>query len=116
MADPIQFDRKPYIVRYLDQDGNQQQIRRVPPPKLHDALPTDKVELKKRLSDDFQEGDVLTVKSINPRSPNTLKVENEDGKVTFISSYDMFLKDKMAARDGLQPEQLPERNKYLLWP
>jgi hypothetical protein len=116
MADPIQFDRKPYIVRYTDQDGKPQTLRRVPPPKLHDALPTDKVELTKTRSDDFEAGDVLTVKNINPRQANTLQVENSDGQTTFINHYEMFLKEKMAARGDVPAEQLPERNKYLLWP
>ncbi len=116
MADPVQFDRKPYIVSYVDADGVQQKIRRVPPPKLHDAMPTDQVELTCKHSDDFKDGDVLTVVGVSPRQPNTLKVENAAGQVTFISQYDMLLKEKKAMRDGLTPERLPERNQYLLWP
>jgi hypothetical protein len=116
MADPIQFDRKPYIVSYIDMDGNPQKIRRVPPPKLHDALPTDKVELSRTHSDDFERGDVVTVKTISPRQPNTLKVENADGKTVFIGYNEMFVKEKMASRDGTPPERMPERSKYLLWP
>lgn len=116
MADPIQFDRKPYFVSYIDTEGKQQKIRRVPPPKLHDALPTDKIQLTKKRSDDFNEGDIVTVSSINPRHANTLKVENKDGQTTFVDYYDMVLKEKRAARGGIPAEQLPERNKYLLWP
>jgi hypothetical protein len=116
MANEIIFDRKPYIVSYTDQAGKLQKIRRVPPPKLHEALPTDKVELTRKHSDDFDTGDVVTVKSINPRHANTLKIENSDGKTAFISYFEMNLKEKIAPRGGVSPEQTPERNQYLLWP
>jgi hypothetical protein len=116
MADPVIFDRKPYIVSYIDNDGKQQKIRRVPPPKLHEALPTDKVELTTMRSDDFAKGDVVTVKSISPRQPNTLKVENSAGNTTFIGYNEMVVKEKLQARDGIPPERMPDRTKYLLWP
>ena len=119
MTDAIKFDRKPYTIAYTDQDGKQQSIRRIPPPKLHSAMPKDKVELTKKLNDDFQEGDELTVKAINPRHANVLKVENSKGQMAFISHYDMKLKDKLAPRGEngeITPEQFPERNQYLLWP
>jgi hypothetical protein len=116
MADEIVFNRKPYVVSYVDQEGKLQKIRRVPPPKLHEALPTDKVELTRKRSDVFDTGDVVTVTSINPRHANTLKVENSEGKTTFISYFEMLLKEKRAPRNGVLPEDQPENNKYLLWP
>jgi hypothetical protein len=116
MADPVQFERKPYIVSYIDNEGKLQKIRRVPPPKLHDAMPTDQVELTRKHSDDFNKGDVLTVKSISPRQPNTLKVENSNGQTTFIGYNEMLVKDKLFSKDGTPPERMPERSKYLLWP
>jgi hypothetical protein len=120
MTDSIKFDRKPYIVHYVDQEGKQQSIRRVPPPKLHTAMPTDKVELTKKLSDNFDAGDELTVKSINPRHANILKVENGQGQTTFISHYDMKVKDKIAPRleseAAASGEDIPIQNDYLLWP
>lgn len=120
MTSAIKFDRKPYTIKYMDQDGKQQSIRRVPPPKLHSALPTDKVELTKTLSDHFESGDELTVKSINPRHPNVVKVENSKGQSTFISHYDMKLKDKPAPRieagQTVSAEDIPIQNDYLLWP
>jgi hypothetical protein len=116
MTDSIKFDRRPYTVSYIDSEGQQQKIRRVPPPKLHEALPTDKVELTRRHSDDFPLDDEVTVKSISPRQPNTLKVENAEGQTTFVSYSDMKLKEKLTAQDGIPLERLPERNKYLLWP
>lgn len=116
MTDPIQFDRKPYFITWKDDAGELRKIRRVPPPKLHDALPTDIVKLTSKRSDDFPEGAELTVKHINPRHANTLQVQNDDGQTTFVSYRDIDIKEKIAPRDGIPREQLPERNRYLLWP
>jgi hypothetical protein len=63
--------------------------------------------LPKSLSDDLKAGDELTVKSINPRHANVLKVENSKGQSTFISHYDMILKEKLGAR-GANGEIEPE--------
>ena len=116
MADPIVFDRKPYFVTWKDQDGNMQTIRRVPPPKLHDALPPYVVELTADRSADFRKGDQVTVKHINPRHPNVLQVEDGDGHTTFMNYFEVNLKEQVAMRDGVPPEARPERNKYLTWP
>ena len=123
MASPIRFDRKPYIISYVDTDGQQKKIRRVPPPKLHSAMPTDRVELKTRKSDHFRDGEVVTVKHISPRQPNVLQVENEDGQTTFISHYEMVLKDKITESTGIQSnsgsqteESAPVSSGYLDWP
>jgi hypothetical protein len=116
MADPIVFDRKPYTISWKDDKGDIQKIRRVPPAKLHEGLPTDVVELTRARSDDFKEGDKATIKNINPRHPNTLQLVNEEGLTTFVSYRDVVLKEKLALRDGMRPEELPERNRYLNWP
>lgn len=116
MVDPIKFDRKPYKVQYTDQNGKIQTITRRPPPKLHDALPTDIVELTRKKNDDWDAGDDFEVKNINPRHPNTLQIVNGDGVSTFVSSYDMKLKRMVAPRDGVEALDVPERNRYLLWP
>lgn len=116
MSDPIKFDRKPYFVTWKDDKGEMQRIRRVPPPKLHEALPEDLVKLTRGKSDDFKEGAELTVKHINPRHPNTLQLVNEDGQTTFVDYYDAELTERRAARDGMEPKDLPERNRYLRWP
>ncbi len=123
MSSPIRFDRKPYTVSYVDADGKQQHIRRVPPPKLHTAMPTDVVELKRRKSDHFMDGDKVTVKHINPRHPNVLKVENSNGDTTFISYYEMEIKQKIANTMGVRDaspdsEESSETidNSYLDWP
>ena len=116
MSDPINFDRKPYFVSWKDESGEMHKIRRVPPPKLHEALPEDMVKLTKTKSDDFKEGAVLKVKNITNRQPNTLQLVDDDGKTTFVNYSDVELKEKRAARNGIPPEALPERNRYLLWP
>lgn len=95
----------------------------MPPPKLHTAMPTDVVELKRRKSDHFIEGERVTVKHINPRHPNVLKVENSNGETTFISHYEMVLKQKIANTTGVngasgEPEDSAQNidNSYLDWP
>ncbi len=112
----IKFDRTPYTVRYVDQKGDQQSIRRVPPPKLHDALPTDKVVLTSKRSDDFQEGESYEVKNINPRHPNTLQLVDDEGRTTFVDFYTAKLDKKIAPRDGVDPRDEPISNQYILWP
>lgn len=124
MSAPIKFDRKPYVISYVDAQGQQQKIRRVPPPKLHTALPTDRVELKTRRSDHFKAGDEVTVKRINPRHPNVLQVENDEGQTTFITHYDMILEQKnketsaiQSSSVGYQTEDEPDvSSDYLDWP
>lgn len=114
--DPIVFDRKPYVISYTDHKGEKQTIRRVPPPKLHEALPTDKVEILTKHSDDFDRGDVVKVKNINPRHPNTLQVETSDGKTAFLNYRDILLDEMIAPRKGVEVRDLPEQTKYLNWP
>jgi hypothetical protein len=124
MSTPIKFDRKPYVISYMDAQGQQQKIRRVPPPKLHNALPTDRVELRSRRSDHFEQGDEVTVKSINPRHPNVLKVENDKGQTTFITHYDMIYEQKdpefsntsQIPVSAVVDEDTPINNSYLDWP
>lgn len=111
----IQFSRQPYTVSYY-QDGEKKTIRRVPPPKLHDALPLDKVELSHKRNDDFEAGEVYEVKHINPRHPNTMQLVNNDGQTTFVNHYHTVLKQKIAPRDGVDPRDESINNEYLLWP
>ena len=115
MSDPIQFSRRPYNVVYY-KDGVKQTIRRVPPPKLHDIMPEDVVELKVRHSADWEEGEEFTVRNINPRHPNTLQLEKDDGATTFVAHYDLELIDEVGPREGGSPLDRPKNNKYLLWP
>ncbi len=115
----IRFDRKPYNVTYVDLKGDQKTIRRVPPPKLHEMLPTDVVELTTKKNDDFQAGDQFTVKHINARHPNIIQIDDGDGNATFVPYFDLKLEPsgEMAPRDGqTAPHEVPARNRYLLWP
>lgn len=115
MSQSIQFSRRPYKISYY-KDGVQKTIRRVPPPKLHDILPQDVVELKTRKNDDWPGGDEYTVRHINPRHPNTIQLEDDDGNTTFVSHYDLELTEEVAARAGKRFQDVPRNNKYLLWP
>ena len=115
MADEITFDRRPYNVSYF-KDGKKVTIRRVPPEKLHDALPLDRVQLNVRHSDDFPEGETYTVKNVTNRQPNILQLENSDGQTTFVPYFDAELKQRIAPRNGIDPRDEPINNRYLLWP
>ena len=111
----IKFSREPYTVTYY-KDGERKVIRRRPPPKLHPMLPKDVVELSRSKNADFQAGDEFQVKHINQRHPNVLQLVNDDGVSTFVDYYDLELTERRAMRNGLRPEELPENNRYLLWP
>ena len=111
----VRFNRTPYTVTYY-QDGEKKTIRRIPPPKLHEAVPDDTVKLTRGKNADFKAGDEFTVKSINPRQPNVLQLTNSDGVSTFADYYDTTLEEMRGARDGIEPIDLPINNKYLLWP
>ena len=111
----IQFNRQPYKVTYY-KDGEKHIIRRRPPPKLHQLLPKDEVSLKLSKNADYQAGDEFTVKHINQRQPNVLQLENDSGQTTFVDYYDLNLEAKRALPGGESPLDLPENNRYLLWP
>ena len=116
MSDPIRFSRRPYTIQYRDQEGNMQTIRRRPPRKLHEALPTDVVTLNHKKGEDFGEGDEFKVKHINPRHPNILQLENSDGKTTFVPFFDVDLEERVAMGEGVEPRDSRPRNRYLIWP
>lgn len=117
MADEIKFDRTPYTVTYQDLEGKTQKIRRTPPPKLHPALPTDRVILTRKKNDDYDKGDDFEVVNISPRQPNVLQIRGKNG-TTFIDHYDIDIENviEIAPRDGVDPRDKPVNNKYLLWP
>jgi hypothetical protein len=112
----IRFSRAPYKVTYKDLQGEVKTIRRVPPPKLHDVLPTDVVSLSRQKSETFQEGDEFEVKHINPRHANTLQLVDADGATTFVDHYDVVLEEEVAPRPGVDPRDKPVNNRYLTWP
>jgi hypothetical protein len=114
--DAVRFSRKPYTISYTDLKGEHKTIRRVPPAKMHEALPTDIVELTRKKSDAFDEGEEYEVKHINPRHPNVLQLVGDDGRTTFVEHYDIRLEEEVADRPGKDPRDKPINNRYLLWP
>lgn len=115
MTEGIKFDRKPYIVTYY-KDGKKHTIRRVPPPVLHNMLPKDMVRLNRTKNADWKEGQVFSVKYINPKHPNVIQIEDKKGNSTFVPYFDLCLEDKVAMRNGKLPIEEPINNRYLLWP
>ncbi len=115
MTTPVFFSRKPYTVSYY-KDGEKKTIRRVPPPVLHDMLPTDVVKLTQTKNDDFKKDEEFTFKDINQRQPNTIRIQGEDGKETFVAYYDLQLEEAVHPAHGVASKNSPERNRYLLWP
>ncbi len=114
--DTIQFPRTPYKVSYQDLEGKTQTIRRVPPPKLHDILPTDIVSLKEKRSDDFKAGEKVEVAYIPPRNANVLQVKNSRGDTTFVEYFEADLREEVSPRAGVDPKDRPQNTRYLLWP
>ena len=109
----VRFDRQPYTVTYF-KEGVKHTIRRRPPPKLHDVLPTDIVSLKYDKNIEWEDGDDFEVKHINPRHPNVLQLENDDGETTFVEYFDVDLEEMVAPRRGRRGQSNPDA--YLLWP
>lgn len=112
----IRSNRAPYTVTYQDLKGETRTIRRVPPAKLHEALPQDIVTLTTRHNAVFEEGEDFTVKHVNPRHPNTLQLIDGDGATAFVEYHDIVLKDEVASRPGGDPRDQVRNNRYLTWP
>jgi hypothetical protein len=112
----VGWSRKPYTITYLDLRGEKNTIRRVPPPKLHDMLPTDKVELRFQKNADFLQGDQFEIKHINPRHPNVLQLVNDEEATTFVDYYQTELQEEVAQRPGISPMEHPNNTRYLMWP
>ena len=114
--DPIRFSNKPTQRVYQDfHTGELKKVRRRPPPKLHDILPTDVVEITSKKNDDFDVGDEVTVKHVSYRTPNVLQLQNDDGQTTFVGFPSVELEEALAyrVRDQIDDEGA---NRYLLWP
>ena len=111
------FSRKPYTVSYL-KDGKKMTIKRQPPATLHKMLPTDIVELNQTKNSEFVAGDEFTIKGINPRQPNIIQIEDDEGLATFVPYYDLILEEAVAprSRSTAERQDSPEENRYLLWP
>lgn len=119
MVSELKFDRTPYTVRY-QKDGVQHKIRRVPPPKLHDMLPGDEVTISRKKGDSWDKGTEVKIKHINTRHPNTLQIEDGDGKTTFLDYMDLNFKgreeDDIDSKDRKSIAKDPIGSQYLLWP
>ncbi len=100
----------------MDLKGEKQTIRRRPPLKAHSMLPTDIVNLKHKKSDDFPEGEELTIKHIPEKHANTLQLVNEEGQTTFVDYFDVELDEEIAPRLGVEPADRIANNAYLMWP
>ena len=112
----ISFARKPYNVVYTDfHTGELVTVKRRPPAKDHEMLPTDIVELKTKKNDDWEEGGEYTVKHISHRQPNTIQLRNDAGDTTFVESFDLELVEEVAYREGKVTDE-ERRNRYLTWP
>lgn len=115
----VKFDRTPYKVQYY-KDGKKHTIRRIPPPKLHDMLPEDVVTISRKKNDDWDEDMTVKIKDIQRRQPNTLTIENDDGKYTFIDYTDVRFdgrpSEEFFSSEGAARAADPIGSKYLLWP
>ncbi len=112
----IKWSTKPYNVVFKDFHSNKLiNIKRRPPEKLHEMLPTDKVELKFKKNDDWPEGE-YEVRHINYRSPNTIQIEDEKGSTTFVPSHELELTRKVAHRDKNSENSSEIGYDYLGWP
>lgn len=114
-----QGSRKPYTVVYYDDNGERQVIRRVPPPRLHPLLPQDEVRITRKRNDDWDEDDVVKVSATTERQPNTLRVEQKNGKHTFLSHHDVEFVSRNGGTDLeaiAQEAGDPIGSRYLLWP
>lgn len=112
----IRWTRRPYTITYLDLKGERNTIRRVPPVRLHQMLPTDVVELNYQKNSDFLEGDEFEIKHINPRHPNVLQLINDEEATTFVDYYQADLTEEVADRPGVNPFDKPINTRYLMWP
>lgn len=107
--------RRPYEVTYYDLNGVKQTLRRRPPPKQHDILPQDEVELIRGKNADWQ-ADSYSVKHINPRHPNVLQITDGDGNHTFVDAHDVELDEMIAPRPGADPRDTERNASYLVFP
>lgn len=107
----------PYIVSWYE-NGEKKTMRRVPPPRLHQMLPTDIVELKSKRSDDFKAGEEFEIKHIANRHPNTIQLVNSRGETTFVGFHHLELKEEVAERPGRLRGYVENsrKNAYIPWP
>lgn len=121
MPESVSLKRTPYTVRYRTDEGEMKSIRRVPPPKLHNFVPEDVVTISKKRSDNWDSDEQVKVVGVSARQPNTLWVEKEDGRRTFLPYSDVrgvarSEADVEFAEDIRERRSDPLGSDYLLWP
>ncbi|NBX17761.1 MAG: hypothetical protein EBR09_10380 [Proteobacteria bacterium] len=121
MSAKVQTGRVPYTVSYRTSDGELKTIRRVPPPVMHEFKNEDTVTITRKRGDDWDAGQEVKVIGINSRQPNTLMVEGNNGKHTFLTYTDVRGVPKNAAdqaitEDFQERQSDPLGSDYLLWP
>lgn len=121
MSAKIEFNRVPYTTSYRSIDGEMKTIRRIPPAKLHDFETDDVVTITRKRGDDWDTEQEVKVVGINSRQPNTLMVEGENGKHTFLTYTDVRGMPKNAGDEAMLADQQerqrdPLGSDYLLWP
>lgn len=107
--------RRPYTVVYYE-EGERRVIKRRPPPRLHKIEVEDEVRIQRKRSDHWDEGDVVKVSSIADRQPNTLRVEDGEGRHTFISYRDVAFEGRPSGSEDPEESADPIGTRYLLWP
>ena len=114
--DLIPFKRKPYTVTYKDfHTGELKHVRRRPPQKQHEMLPTDVVELSTKRGDDWEAGDEFAIKHVSYRAPNIIQLKNDEGATTFVPYFELSLEEGVAYRDKPGIDNV-QSNRYLRWP
>ncbi|NBW82867.1 hypothetical protein EBR21_14045 [bacterium] len=121
MPTKVDVSRAPYVVSYRDNDGELKTIRRVPPAKLHKFETDDVVTISRKRGDDWNTDSEVKVIGVNKRQPNTLMVENAEGRHTFLTYTDVRGKARNQADAELQEDfnekqRDPIGSDYLLWP
>jgi hypothetical protein len=107
--------RRPYTIVYYE-GGDRKVIHRRPPPRLHKIEVEDEVRISRKRSENWDEGDTVKVTRITERQPNTLRVEDADGRHTFLSHRDVEFLSRAGGREDPEESSDPIGSRYLLWP
>lgn len=107
--------RRPYQIVFYD-GGERRVIHRRPPPRLHKIEVEDEVRITRKRSDNWDEGDTVKVTRITDRQPNTLRVEDDEGRHTFLSYRDVAFEGRPNGSEDPEESADPIGSRYLLWP
>lgn len=121
MSAKVEASRAPYVVSYRGADGELKTIRRVPPAKLHNFQTDDVVTISRKRGDDWDVDQEVKIVGVSRRQPNTLMVEAENGRHTFLTYTDVRGKPRNESDQALVDEfkerqRDPIGSDYLLWP